>query len=1058
MSNFDKALQKKKLFGLRRGGWVGGSQITNPAGSWPSGGATTFAPGGSLEDAQPVSTQQAPMSGVFTQRAAMLSDPSANIPMTAPVAQTNAASAPPPPAFDATPRGSYFDRTAAVLSNPLSTGIARGAAVLTGLDSRQTRMTRGFAGGGALEAMGRFLQPAMPVPQVPAANIVADSNPIASPGAPTAGQLHGVGLRAMPVGVNPSPPITTSSGLQPPMHIPSPAPQPGFQSTEGSASADAISTARYPSGKIPAVSGTGMANPAAGTGPHTAPFLLSRRGATGGPVDNDLGGEVAGPGGPRDDMVGPVYLSNKEYVLPGKAYQALKEEKGGKRGLDQWVQKKNDGIPPRGLRDGMAGGGAVAGGISPTRSGRMIPSDAIHMWDGGGVWDATKKIASGAVDLAGNVAQRGWNAVKGFATSPGSAAPAGAGEPIATAPSAAETAGMPRDLERWGATGRAPAADAATEAANAANPANRAGVNAYNAKYDPLLRRSDAAMARGQNLPGFKGAGLAGGHAVGSVMAGAVDSAVEPFYNPEKVGMYAENMGLGAKKDDSVLWQHIKEAGAQGLRTAQNIGNMATFGGADALGQAIARKIGGGNFTGDLLEPAKIPALPPQAPRVPVAGAGKGAAGEAAQEAAASMVEAGAPAEGVRRAPLKVSREMVNDDQWRTSGFIDPETGRAYRRDPNAFQGPSPQFERVTITDGSMPEDIARIQARDAPMYAAEANRQRYLEAKHRATDPEYQRARAESEAASRRYYEPSGPAPGMVRLGDGRDVPSNSIEGLWERKALAREAHAQAATGSVNVARERNQIEREGLRQRGDIARAELGLHGRGQDVTMRGQDIDLEKARASNRLALYERERQWDKEGAEAMGKAMDNAAVDELTDEKGNKTNKLNPEKRQLMEEYVTNMNGWQHATPSQRARMWPEGIRQFKLNQHLQKSENNLLGNVLGGRQVKPGNTPVEIDSIGPVPATERLGQSGTSLIQFPNAPHIKTKGGAYTPLSDVLRDGDMSRALHNKIQMMKKSEDVTQRRKGQQLEEQLEQAKKGGNWVRGMGVNTGPTQP
>jgi hypothetical protein len=65
------------------------------------------------------------------------------------------------------------------------------------------------------------------------------------------------------------------------------------------------------SGKSPVTpaSGTG---PKKSTGPKT-PGTINR--ADGGPMRQPAG-QVSGPGGPKDDLVAPVALSNKEYVLP----------------------------------------------------------------------------------------------------------------------------------------------------------------------------------------------------------------------------------------------------------------------------------------------------------------------------------------------------------------------------------------------------------------------------------------------------------------------------------------------------------------------------------------------------------------------------------------------------------------------------------------------------------------------------------------------------------------------------------------------------------------------
>jgi hypothetical protein len=68
------------------------------------------------------------------------------------------------------------------------------------------------------------------------------------------------------------------------------------------------------------------------------------------------GGEVDGPGGPREDKI-PAMLSDGEYVLPAKTVKAI----GGPAQLDQLVRRTNDGREPgptmkNGLRQAALGG------------------------------------------------------------------------------------------------------------------------------------------------------------------------------------------------------------------------------------------------------------------------------------------------------------------------------------------------------------------------------------------------------------------------------------------------------------------------------------------------------------------------------------------------------------------------------------------------------------------------------------------------------------------------------------------------------------------------------
>lgn len=94
------------------------------------------------------------------------------------------------------------------------------------------------------------------------------------------------------------------------------------------------------------------------------------------------GGRVAGPGGPREDKVGPVMMSDGEYVLPAKTVQKL----GGPEELDELVQATNDGRKPHGVEErgekhslrGFAGGGTFYadefGNVSQEPWKRAVPA------------------------------------------------------------------------------------------------------------------------------------------------------------------------------------------------------------------------------------------------------------------------------------------------------------------------------------------------------------------------------------------------------------------------------------------------------------------------------------------------------------------------------------------------------------------------------------------------------------------------------------------------------------------------------------------------------------
>lgn len=65
------------------------------------------------------------------------------------------------------------------------------------------------------------------------------------------------------------------------------------------------------------------------------------------------GGDVEGPGGPTDDKVGPVMLSDKEYVLPADTVEAV----GGPEALDELRDATHEFIDERNRPRGLADGG-----------------------------------------------------------------------------------------------------------------------------------------------------------------------------------------------------------------------------------------------------------------------------------------------------------------------------------------------------------------------------------------------------------------------------------------------------------------------------------------------------------------------------------------------------------------------------------------------------------------------------------------------------------------------------------------------------------------------------
>lgn len=250
-----------------------------------------------------------------------------------------------------------------------------------------------MAGGGSLQKLGEFLAPAMPV----------NTQPVEMPTSTAKAPSMANGLRSLGQFLQPAMPVSaqpvempTNTGpslgeaigsamkglgtfLQPAITPPMPEAQPlnTFPATRP--------------GTLPVMSGRPM--PGSGQ-PLPSTASVPPRAAIGG---GSLHGEVDGPGGPRDDRVGPVMLSNREYILPEKTYRALKKEKGGKAGVDRWVQRTNDGIAPHGLRDG----GMAAGG-------KRVPLNAAEFVGAGApVQTKTAQMAADAGRTAINAAELG---------------------------------------------------------------------------------------------------------------------------------------------------------------------------------------------------------------------------------------------------------------------------------------------------------------------------------------------------------------------------------------------------------------------------------------------------------------------------------------------------------------------------------------------------------------------------------------------------------------------------------------------------------------------------
>jgi hypothetical protein len=155
------------------------------------------------------------------------------------------------------------------------------------------------------------------------------------------------------------------------------------------------------------------------------------------------GGHVKGPGGPTDDKVGPVMLSNKEYVLPGDTADAIGRDKLDAIRLathDFKNDRKESALRKRvgGDGDGDGDGRHDSDGDGDGRHDGMVPKD--HLADGGNPW---------IVDPEGNV--RRPNAFGDAAAGPGYQQPSTAVQvsqrpPTSVSPPPSQVAGEAIDV------------------------------------------------------------------------------------------------------------------------------------------------------------------------------------------------------------------------------------------------------------------------------------------------------------------------------------------------------------------------------------------------------------------------------------------------------------------------------------------------------------------------------------------------------------------------------------------------------------------------------------
>ena len=255
------------------------------------------------------------------------------------------------------------------------------------------------------------------------------------------------------------------------------------------------------------------------------------------------GGDVKGPGGPVDDKVGPVMLSNKEYVLPADTVDAI-----GRENLDAMRAATHDFEETKNAT-GLAGGtpgifdkakdmwSSLRGGAAPAAP-APAPSPAFRPSPAAPNWTTSHGAAAGP---AAPPPSPNWS------TSPGASAPPPGAPAPATAAAAPKAAGgvggsILRGLGRL-AGGIGGVYGVATGGADIAkNGANVANVGDTLAGGAGLT----AALASGVTAPlaGAAATGWGAGRAIGGQLSDDTNNAIGGTVN--EIGLMAKkHLGFG---------------------------------------------------------------------------------------------------------------------------------------------------------------------------------------------------------------------------------------------------------------------------------------------------------------------------------------------------------------------------------------------------------------------------------------------------------------------------------------------------------------------------------
>lgn len=673
---------------------------------------------------------------------------------------------------------------------------------------------------------------------------------------------------------------------------------------------------------------------------RTASPTIGVRGATGGETGNLIkeakkrvglrhGGAVKGPGGPEDDLVPAKLgkkefaLSNGEYVLPKKSVDAA----GGVAALDEFVLETN-GKPPAGMRR--------------------------KLWTGGGVWDETKKMASGMYEGAKKRLGMG-------------AAPV-----VEAAAPAAEAAKAASTIFVDGAGVASTAAPASTEARLAAQAAQPSFVPEGGGAVRRFANKVVAPLA----VAGMAGEAVAGA---------ATSTSDEAAQNVEKrTGIRQSTI---ERAMDNPVFKTMIPGGDSKMRAdiVTGMGNAAL----SAVGMGVDRSAttgapAPGKSAQDMTAVPGNTAAPGQPPTNEVL---RGSAGTPAAKAD----------------PREVAQWMEHIASGGTPPFNPtPAWEEAQRRSManTAAMGVSgPAVAGQPVPAAAQPAGLRR------PTYSLAPERD----------DPREARLNAAIDRATSRN--PAEGVGGNFYTGNYAGNVAGVLQDRAKAKLLLAkygvDTQDKTSRRRDSVSLLTNQLSNETSRDNNTDSNAASIKNNELTNQTSRQNNTDTNARTAADTQARIEQDRakmriENDEKGQAQLKDVFDRASETSTVDPKtGQRSVSKNPELRNRMEAYARNkVAGWEGLGASQRAEAWEKEVRHGFTLQELAndpKDGYNTLAKILQADKIMPAlgeasNIPTTIRSIGKADLSDRVFQNTGALL---GGPHITFANGKIFPLDQVL---------------------------------------------------------